>query len=396
MNTTPEAPSRPRPAARRLRVPEPRRGGQRPAGDSSRRGEFRPGQSRTVQPGMGQSRTVQSAVGKSAAGKSGPGLSGLRQPDMRQSRTVPSALGTSRAGKPGVREPGTGRQRDAAPATGRRRSAQSGTGRQRDAAPATGRPEAAPTGLLSARPQSHRVRPAGPARSAPARSAPAGPSAAGSAAGGPATLRSATGGPATIGSPAGAGADQRVAAPARGPAASMPLPRIPFVLLILGLLGGGLVCLLVVNTTLGATSFRISQLQSANASLARQEQGLLGQVANEQSPAGIEQRAYQLGMRAETGTNILDLRNGRYYQVPDHAGAAALDGVAPPPGSKPAAPGKADTARKSATASKAAARHRSGAQKPAKHRRRVRHSRRARKDRAATGPGTAARAGSSR
>ena len=114
----------------------------------------------------------------------------------------------------------------------------------------------------------------------------------------------------------------------------MPLPRIPFVLLVLALLGGGLVCLLVVNTTLGATSFRISQLQSDNAKLSLQQQTLLGQVAKEQSPQGIEQRAYQLGMRIPATSNILDLRNHRFAKVPDHPGTQETDaGAAPPAGS---------------------------------------------------------------
>jgi hypothetical protein len=159
---------------------------------------------------------------------------------------------------------------------------------------------------------------------------------------------------------------------------------MPFVLLVLGLLGGGLVCLLVVNTTLGATSFRISQLQSANASLARQAQTLLGQVADEQSPAGIEQRAYQLGMRAETEASILDLRNGRYYRVPDHPGAAELDGVAPP-----AASASAD--RKSTHHNHA------GAGKTSAHTHGARHNGRpAAASKPTAGQGTATGAGSSR
>jgi hypothetical protein len=105
--------------------------------------------------------------------------------------------------------------------------------------------------------------------------------------------------------------------------AAVPLPRIPFVLLVLALLGGGLVCLLVVNTTLGASSFRISQLQSDNANLSLQEQTLLGEVAKERSPQGIEERAYQLGMRTPAGSSILDLRNRRFSRVPDHAGPPA-------------------------------------------------------------------------
>jgi hypothetical protein len=121
---------------------------------------------------------------------------------------------------------------------------------------------------------------------------------------------------------ASSAAQVRTGSVSAGPAAALPLPRIPFVLLVLALLGGGLICLLVVNTTLGATSFRISQLQSDNAKLSLQEQTLLGQVAKEQSPQGIEQRAYQLGMRTPATSNILDLRNHRFANVPDHPGAA--------------------------------------------------------------------------
>src|SRR5262249_58597361 len=99
---------------------------------------------------------------------------------------------------------------------------------------------------------------------------------------------------------------------------------------VLGLLGGGLICLLVVNTTLGATSFRISQLQSDNAHLSLQEQALLGRVAKEQSPAGIELRAYQLGMRPQANGNILDLRTRKYDRLPPDAGARGqVSGAAP-------------------------------------------------------------------
>jgi hypothetical protein len=99
----------------------------------------------------------------------------------------------------------------------------------------------------------------------------------------------------------------------------MALPRMSFVLLVLGLLGGGLVCLLVVNTTLGAASFRLSQLQSQNTKLSLQERALQGSIQNEQAPAEIAKRAYELGMRPEANATILDLRNGRYYRLHDQA-----------------------------------------------------------------------------
>jgi hypothetical protein len=132
---------------------------------------------------------------------------------------------------------------------------------------------------------------------------------------------------------------------------------------VLALLGGGLICLLVVNTTLGATSFRISQLQSDNAKLSLQKQTLLGQVATEQSPQGIEQRAYQLGMRTPADANILDLRTHHYSQVPDHAGAP---GIAAP-----------SAGRTSATALRARRRNAAAHHRRIAHGARVPHSGRA-------------------
>lgn len=99
-----------------------------------------------------------------------------------------------------------------------------------------------------------------------------------------------------------------------------------FLLLVLSLLGGGLICLLVINTTLGAASFRISQLQSSNATLSQEAQSLQRQVATEQAPAQIQSKAYQLGMRSQMQLNFLDLRTHRFYRVSGQAGAASQAG----------------------------------------------------------------------
>jgi hypothetical protein len=92
--------------------------------------------------------------------------------------------------------------------------------------------------------------------------------------------------------------------------------RTPFVLLVLGLLGGGLICLLVINTTLATASFRVSNLQQSNASLAQQEQVLQQQIAREESPATIERRAYRLGMRQQQHLNFLNAATGRLELAP--------------------------------------------------------------------------------
>jgi hypothetical protein len=108
------------------------------------------------------------------------------------------------------------------------------------------------------------------------------------------------------------------------------VPRTRFILLVLGMLGGGLVCLLVINTTLAAASFRIDALQRGNAALTQQEQTLQRQVATEESPSSLEHRALKLGMRTQPLLNILNLRTGRVYRQP-----ASMPGIPNVPGYAP-------------------------------------------------------------
>jgi len=86
---------------------------------------------------------------------------------------------------------------------------------------------------------------------------------------------------------------------------------MPFVLLVLALLGGGLICLLVINTTLGATSFEIDRLQQTANARSLQEQQLQQQLASDSTPARIEQEACALGMRPQQRLEFLDLREHR-------------------------------------------------------------------------------------
>jgi len=116
---------------------------------------------------------------------------------------------------------------------------------------------------------------------------------------------------------------------ARFPAARH-VPRTRFILLVLGMLGGGLVCLLVINTTLAAASFRINALQRGNAALTQQEQTLQQQVSTEESPSSLEQRALRLGLRTQPLLNVINLRTGRVYRQP-----ATLPGIPNVPGYAP-------------------------------------------------------------
>jgi hypothetical protein len=88
-------------------------------------------------------------------------------------------------------------------------------------------------------------------------------------------------------------------------------PRAPFLLLLVGLLGGALVCLLVISTTLAQGSYRITDLQQQNANLAKQEQLLTQQVAEAASPTQIAQEAEAFGMRPNPNLNFIDLKTGK-------------------------------------------------------------------------------------
>jgi hypothetical protein len=122
-----------------------------------------------------------------------------------------------------------------------------------------------------------------------------------------------------------------VAGPAQQAGGQRAASRTPFILLVLGLLGSGLVCLLVINTTLAAASFRISALQQGNVQASQRVEELQQQVAAEESPASIEQRALQLGLQVQPVLDFVDLRTGRSYVTP-----ATVPGVSTaPPGYTP-------------------------------------------------------------
>ncbi len=97
-------------------------------------------------------------------------------------------------------------------------------------------------------------------------------------------------------------------------AAARPRPRhkrAPFILLLVGLLGGALISLLMISTTLAEGSFRISNLQQQNTNLARQEQLLTQQVAQAESPTQIAQEAEQFGMQQDPNLRFINLKTGK-------------------------------------------------------------------------------------
>ena len=120
------------------------------------------------------------------------------------------------------------------------------------------------------------------------------------------------------------------ARPQPGLAAAAGSHRMPFVLLLCGLLGGALISALVISTTLAEGSFQITKLQDSTSALTRQRQVLLEEVAEAQSAQTIEQKATALGMRRVSELRFLDLATGKTTNDgPTWSGAVDAPGYAP-------------------------------------------------------------------
>ncbi|QKW35311.1 hypothetical protein HUT06_15760 [Actinomadura sp. NAK00032] len=151
---------------------------------------------------------------------------------------------------------------------------------------------------------------------------------------------------------AAGGKKAKAAARSRPAAAGRAAPRAPFVLLIIGLLGGALVSLLLLNTVLAEDAFTLTRLQQSNKQLEQQRQAYEEEIAREGSPAGLARKAEALGMKEAEDPAFFDADTGRpgagkIRPVPQaaaaSAGAAGVlgvpgtvvpgDGVRPPAGS---------------------------------------------------------------
>jgi hypothetical protein len=91
---------------------------------------------------------------------------------------------------------------------------------------------------------------------------------------------------------------------------------MPFILLLVGLLGGALVSLLVISTTLDAGSYRINNLTQQNAILAKETGALSAEVAQAESPQKLAEEASLLGMRNDTYLRFIDPKTGKILTTP--------------------------------------------------------------------------------
>jgi hypothetical protein len=243
----------------------------------------------------------------------------MTEPDERRAGRIPRG-GTGTVARP-RREPGARPRR---PEPDPRQEQPKAPPR-----PARPRPESRPEAQEQrARPPRHRVPPQ-------FYSAPAAPPAPGMARPGrdqgarPGQQATTRPRPATGARPAAA-RQQTVTDPPSPPAAPqrsrVAAQRVPFLLLVCGLLGGALVSALVISTTLAQGSFRITQLQQQDSQLDRTRQQLEYQVTYDSSGPVIYQQAYALGLRTQGVLRFLDLKDGR---TETDAGGAGTTGYVP-------------------------------------------------------------------
>ncbi|MFY9914848.1 MAG: hypothetical protein WAK18_09290 [Nocardioidaceae bacterium] len=93
-------------------------------------------------------------------------------------------------------------------------------------------------------------------------------------------------------------------------------PRIPFAVLVISVLAGGLVGLLLLNTALQRGAYEVTALQDTSDGLTLRQQNLETEVASLQSPQRISERAVRLGMVANDSPAFLSLETGQVIGVP--------------------------------------------------------------------------------
>ncbi|MHB1800853.1 MAG: hypothetical protein ACYCU5_04175 [Actinomycetes bacterium] len=101
------------------------------------------------------------------------------------------------------------------------------------------------------------------------------------------------------------------------PTPRAPAHRVPFVVLVIVLLAGGLVGLLVLNTTMNQDAFALSTLRAQAKVLADQEQSLTASVAAAQNPATLASRAEALGMVPGVNPVFIRVPSGQVLGVPE-------------------------------------------------------------------------------
>lgn len=115
--------------------------------------------------------------------------------------------------------------------------------------------------------------------------------------------------------------------------------RTPFVLMVCGLLSGGLLALLLLNTVLAQDAFALHDLEKRAAWLDARQATLSRQVAEEAAPQRLAQRAVAMGMVPSENPAFLRAADGRVLGAPSAGRAGSGAFVASPPLGSSRSPG---------------------------------------------------------
>jgi hypothetical protein len=106
-----------------------------------------------------------------------------------------------------------------------------------------------------------------------------------------------------------------------------PLPvqvaRAPFVASLLGIVVLGVIGILVLNTMINANQFRLNNLQTQQAGLDKQEQGLREKLAHQEAPGSLVAAAKCLGLVPAGSLAYIKMPNGTVVGVPAPASRTA-------------------------------------------------------------------------
>ena len=116
--------------------------------------------------------------------------------------------------------------------------------------------------------------------------------------------------------------------PARRPGS----PRAPFVLLVVALLAGGLIGLLLLNTSMQNGAFELAELEKKAETLQSKHAQLALEVEQRSTPAALAEQASGLGMVPNANPVFLRLPDGTVVgdPVPASRGGRASSGVGGP------------------------------------------------------------------
>jgi hypothetical protein len=143
-------------------------------------------------------------------------------------------------------------------------------------------------------------------------------------------------------------------------------PTMPFLMLVTLVLVGGVVSLLLFNTSMQQASFAATELETQAATLTAREQTLQMELEDLRNPQRVAEQAQRLGMVLPTSSAFLDLSDGTVVEAGTATGPVAPLRLEARPPRKPAelnpppviVRAAAGRARDTAAASQARERHR--------------------------------------